>query len=425
MEWPRYPLAALVRRIGGGTPSREVTEYWGPGIPWFTVADLSDDLRIQELSCSGESITGKGLEQSAAQRVPKGAVVISTRVVVGKVGVAVNDLATNQDFCSLIPRQGISLNTRFLAYFLLSTRVTLRHQQRGLTISGITAQAVNGLSVPLPSRSEQHRIVEILDQADHLRRLRAEADAKADRILPVLFIKMFGDPRTNVRKLLVVSLGSLIVAGPQNGLYRPSSDYGAGTPILRIDGFYGGQLSSPQYLKRLRLSEEEIDKYSLEKGDIVINRVNSEEYLGKSAIIPDLDEPTIFESNMMRFSVDCARVLPEYVIGHLQTSFTKAEILSKAKRAINQASINQQDVVSLTLLLPPLHEQQRYRELVADHRCLVGRLGQVRDRLEALFMSILQRAFSGKLTASWRTAHMKELLQEMEQQAKALAAEKA
>ena len=48
------------------------------------------------------------------------------------------------------------------------------------------------------------------------------------------------------------------------------------------------------------------------------------EYLGKSAIIPDLDEPVVFESNMMRFSVDQSKIEPQYLVQFLQTSFIKA-----------------------------------------------------------------------------------------------------
>jgi type I restriction enzyme S subunit len=102
------------------------------------------------------------------------------------------------------------------------------------------------------------------------------------------------------------SLGDSIVGGPQNGLYKHSSSYGEGTPILRIDGFYGGLIDDAASLKRLRLTSEELEKYRLRPDDIVINRVNSPEYLGKSALVPFMKEPTVFESNMMRLGA-CRR----------------------------------------------------------------------------------------------------------------------
>ena len=93
--------------------------------------------------------------------------------------------------------------------------------------------------------------------------------------------------------------------GPQNGLYKPERNYGSGVRILRINGFYGGVVNDPSTLKRVNVSEQDIEKYGLSESDIVINRVNSRSHLGKSALIRDLGgEPIIFESNMMRLAVD-------------------------------------------------------------------------------------------------------------------------
>lgn len=106
----------------------------------------------------------------------------------------------------------------------------------------------------------------------------------------------------------VKPLGDYIVDGPQNGLYRPKSDYGTGTRILRIDGFYDGETVEQGEWQRLRMSDEDAARYALHQDDIVINRVNSRPYLGKSTIIPELQEPAVFESNMMRMGVDAEPV---------------------------------------------------------------------------------------------------------------------
>ena len=312
---------------------------------------------------------------------------------------------------------------KFLYYYLNSPTARTELERIQSTTSGLrnlNTKLYLAQQVPLPPLSEQRRIVEILDQAERIRRLRADADSKAERILPALFIKMFGDPAANPRRLPTIELGEVISEGPQNGLYKPASSYGKGTKILRIDGFYSGEVSNLDSLKRLKASPEEITKYGLEESDIVVNRVNSEEYLGKSAIIPALSEPVVFESNMMRFTVDTSQVLPEFVVAHLQTSFTRAEILSKAKRAINQASINQQDVRSLTILLPLLADQERFAIASSKIRALLARSESERVKLEILFDVLTHRAFCGTMTASWREARKKELLQEMEQQATAL-----
>jgi type I restriction enzyme S subunit len=192
-------------------------------------------------------------------------------------------------------------------------------------------------------------------------------------------------------------LGELIQSGPQNGLYKPSTDYGTGTPILRIDAFYDGAVTKLATLKRVRVTAEEAVVFGLQAEDIVINRVNSIDYLGKSALIPVLQEPTVFESNMMRFKVQAERVLPIYLVAFLQTPFVKEQIRAASKDAVNQSSINQQDVKAFRISVPPLAHQQTFatriqaiESLKATHRAALA-------ESDALFASLQHRAFRGAL----------------------------
>lgn len=218
--------------------------------------------------------------------------------------------------------------------------------------------------IPLPPLEEQRRIVDILNRAASIRRLRDQANATLRALIPALFIKMFGDPAENPMGWEVRPLGDLIVRGPQNGLYRPKSDYGSGTRILRIDGFYDGSVTDPASWQRVKLPETEVRRYALEANDIVINRVNSLPYLGKSALIPKLDEPAVFESNMMRLAVDESRILPQVLIAMLQLQSVRQMLRARAKEAINQASINQTDVSELQIILPPQGRQMALIEAI-------------------------------------------------------------
>ena len=413
MEWPRYPL----REVAPASRDRNSLD------PGDTVWHLGLD---QIESHTGVVVSKHRAPVSAAGNstfqfdqshvlYSKLRPYLNKVVVPDEAGIATTELIPLQPHPHLVCRE-------FLAYYLRSP-VFLAYASQFVTGAKMPRVILDKFwahEISLPPLSEQRRIVEILDQADRFRRLRGQADAKAERILPALFIKMFGDPWTNPRRLPIVELESVILEGPQNGLYKPASTYGRGTKILRIDGFYGGEVSNLNALKRLKISPEEIAKYGLEESDIVVNRVNSEEYLGKSAIIPALPEPLVFESNMMRLAVDKSQVLPRFILAHLQTSFTRAEMLSKAKRAVNQASINQQDVRSLTLLRPPLEDQKKFVAASTKFQEVLFRYGDEQAKLESFFDSLLHRAFSGTLTASWRKARIEELVQEMEQQAKAL-----
>lgn len=256
------------------------------------------------------------------------------------------------------------------------------------------------LKIPYPSKDEQRRIVDVLSCAEGIVRLRRDAHRKVQKLLPALFLHVFGDPTTNPKGWNVATLGELTTEGPQNGIYKPSSFYGDGTPILRIDAFYDGRVKDLASLKRVRLKSEERAKYRLRPRDIVINRVNSVEYLGKSTIIPPLSEEIVFESNMMRFSVNEERVLPEYVIELLQTGLAKAHILANAKHAINQSSINQQDVKAFTVPLPPRDLQLEFTRRVDEIRSIEVQQALATRKAVETFDALLARSFGANGEAS-------------------------
>lgn len=107
-----------------------------------------------------------------------------------------------------------------------------------------------------------------------------------------------------------------------------------------------------------------VKKYALAEDDIVVNRVNSRPFLGKSAIVPNILEPAVFESNMMRMKVDSEKILPRFLISMLQIGSIRQQLCRNAKDAINQSSINQTDVCELSVIVPPLGYQCRYNEIV-------------------------------------------------------------
>jgi type I restriction enzyme S subunit len=178
---------------------------------------------------------------------------------------------------------------------------------------------------------------------------------------------------------------------------KPSSAYGQGVLILRIDAFYDGRITNLGALKRLVVSESERDIYGLREGDIVINRVNSREYLGKSTIIPALPEAVVFESNMMRFRIDPTRLVPGYLIEFLQTPFIKSQIRTRTKDAVNQSSINQQDVKSFRVNVPPLSLQQEFVHAIVELDALKTSHLASLEQLNTLFSSLQYRAFRGEL----------------------------
>jgi type I restriction enzyme S subunit len=290
------------------------------------------------------------------------------------------------------------LDRKYLSYFLRAPAMVKKVAERssGARMPRADMDFVLSLPISLPAMEEQRRTVDLLARAEGIVRLRREAQQKAAELIPAVFVDMFGDPATNPKGWPVVPLGEVIKRGPSNGLYKHRSAYGAGTPILRIDGFYDGVITGLSQLKRVQLEDEdELRRFALVEGDIVVNRVNSPEYLGKSAIVPHLAEATVFESNMMRFGVDGSRMLPEFVIALLQQPASRLHLLANAKHAINQSSINQQDVKSVPVPLPPVALQQAFAQRIAAVDSIRGQQAEATSTAQASFDALLASAFRG------------------------------
>ncbi|MGW3392521.1 restriction endonuclease subunit S [Streptomyces hydrogenans] len=254
-------------------------------------------------------------------------------------------------------------------YMLHYMSYAARH---GLFVDGVSQTSIAHLPqdkfaehlVPHPVElTEQRRIVDIIDAASAQERAIEKSIAKLDKLRAGL-----------MGELDSVECGTfedVLSYGPQNGIYKPASSYDPeGTPIVRIDSFKGGPSDFTRNLLRLSLGASEAERYGLVTGDILINRVNSLELVGKSTAVGDLVERTVFESNMMRCKVLPGRAVPAFVETWLGGRAAKAHFRARAKSAISQASINGSDIRSCPFPQMDVPGQLRF----------LGQLAAVRGR---------------------------------------------
>lgn len=293
--------------------------------------------------------------------------------------------------------------------------------QHAVNQSSLNQKKLGSFELPLPPLAEQQVIADKLDtllaQVENIKaRLEHIPEILKQFRQSVLVAAVSGKLTEEWRNTQVdnltwkeTTLGRVILEGPQNGLYKPSSCYGSGVRIVRIDGFYDGELLDWDTLKQVEVDDSEFQKWSLQPNDILVNRVNSIEYLGKSALVRNVPEPTVFESNIMRFSLNLDIANPEFISLFLCSSIGLEQLRKNAKLAVNQASINQGDVKSCLLNLPIINEQieivRRVKELFAYLNLLEQQVQSASDQVNYLTQSILAKAFRGELTAEWREAN--------------------
>ena len=198
----------------------------------------------------------------------------------------------------------------------------------------------------------------------------------------------------------VEPLGQFIVDGPQNGMYKHLSEYGSGTPIVRINDFNNDGAFITWDFQRVRLAPMESERYRLSEDDLLINRVNSLSHLGKAALVPHLPEVAVFESNMMRLKVNQNAVRSGFLLRFMTLPDTRNRMRQMAKLAVAQASINQGDVKSLLVPIPTIEEQCVIEEALDAQdgaiQAVVGELAVLRQ----LFRSMLAALMKGELRIS-------------------------
>ena len=234
--WPLKPLGEICSTTSGGTPSRSHPEYFDGAIPWIKSGDLTDG---DVIACD-ENITEEAIRSSSAKLFPQRTVLIAMYgATVGKLGMLGMEAATNQAVCGITPPD--ELDRWFLFFFLLSQRQNLIRQSAGGAQPNISQKIVRELLVPVPSLSEQRRIVDLLSRAEGIVRLRREAEKKAAELIPALFLDMFGDPATNPKGWPIQSLKNLV------------SFVSGGTPSKSREDFWEGDLPwvSPKDMKRV------------------------------------------------------------------------------------------------------------------------------------------------------------------------------
>ena len=196
------------------------------------------------------------------------------------------------------------------------------------------------------------------------------------------------------------NIDTLIVRNPQNGIYLPSRKYGDGREILRIEDFQNDWIRHRSELKQVEVGQDIGDSYGLNDGDLVINRVNSMTHLGKCVVISEQLRGVLFESNMMRVT-HTTKCNPKFVEYYLHSQPGRHLLTKDAKWAVNQASINQQDVRRTPIPLPPFVEQEAIVEVVKDQLSAIEHIQAAIDTnlkdAQGLRQAILRHAFSGKL----------------------------
>lgn len=377
--------------VSGATPKTVVKEYWDGDICWTTPKDLSN-LETHYLDDTPRKITKLGLASCGASVLPPGSVLFSSRAPIGHVAINAVPMATNQGFKSFVPKTGI-LDAKFLFHWLRKNRAYLESLGNGATFKEVSKATVSRIEIALPPIADQRRISAILDQADALRVKRREALAQLDSLTQSIFIEMFGDPATNPKSWNIRKIGDLLDSASYGTSEK--SEATGDFPVLRMNNITRTGEIDLNSLKYMNLDTHELDRYLVKTGDILFNRTNSAELVGKSAIFRH-SKRMAYAGYLVRLRSN-AETDSEYLAGFLNTAYAKKMLRGMCKSIIGMANINAKEVQAMKIAQPPTALQHEYglriKEVMRQkdvHRASLA-------EFDELFASLQHRAFRGEL----------------------------
>lgn len=356
-NWPCFTLGELCDISIGRTPSRSDPRYWGGSNPWATVRELNEGI----LSETKECISDLAVKTIMPPPVAPGTLLFSFKLSIGKMAVAQVRMHHNEAIAALQIRDNKILDRSFL-YYALKNSTHSAEASHAVLGKVLNKSKVENISIPVPPPDEQRRIVDILNRAERIRRLRDAAAAKRRELIPALFLKMFGDPIENPMGWDVQPLGKALRACDY-GSSTKASETGEGLPLIRMCNVdVQGHLDTSD-LKYVDLSGSDNVKYGLESGDIIFNRTNSKDLVGKTGIW-DGRFSAVLASYFIRIRVNRDMVTPLFVWAYFNTPAMKRKLFATARGAIGQANINAKELKAFPLPLPPPTKQQQFGDLV-------------------------------------------------------------
>ncbi len=378
MNFPIISLGDVATIIAGQSPPSNTYNEIGHGLPFFQgKADFGVLHPIARKWC----IAPKKFAES-------GDILISVRAPIGPTNIAQERCCIGRGLAAIRPNEAEVLRD-FVLWNIKHHESTLIAKGQGSTFAAIGQQDIKSLKFLLPPLNEQRRIVDILNRASHIERLRARAADRLQQFIPALFHKMFGDAVANPMGWKVITLGDVCVLA-QYGTSKKANDYIEGVTVLRMGNVtYRGNLNCTD-LKHVELDDQEFRKYSLRIGDILFNRTNSRDLVGKTGLWDGRFE-AVAASYFIRIRVDENAVLPTYVWAFLNTDTTKTHLFAMARGAIGQANINAKEIKSLLLPLPPLEKQREFAALVNQAYRAMDKAQTAADTAAALSASLMDR----------------------------------
>ena len=321
---------------------------------------------------------------------------IEDDILIGRYGASIGKILTglagayNVAIVKTIPDEKV-VSKKYLYWYLNSqyfqrfiSNVGSRAAQAGFNKNDLGAA-----QIPLVDKERQEEICEVLEKANKLISLRKQQLAKLDELIKARFVEMFGTFPANPFRWDTGKIQD-VVSDVRYGSSRPAVE-GGKYPYLRMNNItYSGELDLRD-TKRIDIPDSELDKCTVRRGDVLFNRTNSKELVGKTCVY-NRNELMVLAGFVIRVRIN-ERIRPEVLSAFLNMDFSKRMLIGMCKTAIGQANINAKELQNIDLYIPPIELQDQFVTLKNKIDQQKQTVQQSLEKLELLKKALMQEYF--------------------------------
>ena len=385
----KVKLRELGEIVTGNTPSKQVTEFWDSDDICFVKPDTISDTGISTILSSAEHLAEAA--RSKARVVGNDAVLVTCIGSIGKIGITgQGEFAFNQQINAIIPNRRV--NPKYLAYALVFAKPQLIAIANAPVVPIINKSQFGDFEINIiEGLQKQAEVARTLDIVAGVISKRQQQLSTLDNLIKARFVEMFGTYPSNEKGWPIGTIRDLVTE-VRYGSSRKAAEGDSGKyPYLRMNNItYSGELDLSD-TKTIDIPADELDKCTVRRGDLLFNRTNSKELVGKTCVY-NRDEQMVLAGFVVRVRLN-EKALPEFVSAFMNTSFSKQMLLGMCKAAIGQANINAQELQNIGIYIPPIDLQREFVSFKEQIDKSKSAIQKSLDETQILFDSLMQKYF--------------------------------
>jgi len=379
----------------GKTPPTKEEKYFNGDIKWYTPGDLD---KAKCLTDSVRTLSKTAMTDKMAAIFPEGTLLVACIGDIGKLGITTEECSSNQQITGITPKSNVSVS--YLYYWFRYSKKSLQHVANNAVVPILNNRSLGQIKIPLPPLAEQQKIAAILDAADQLRQKDQQLIDHYSQLSQSLFFQMFGDPVTNPMGWEKVELDN--VCKLQGGFSFKSNHYvEKGVRLVKIANVNHENLDWAEVDMLPESYVESYSSFALKTGDILMALTRPIiKSLGtvKAVTVKEADLPALLNQRVARFFPNESVLNKRYLLTVIYSNYFKHKIDGYSSTSL-QPNVSNKQVQSIEILLPPVALQNQFAQHIKNIEQQKQQAQASLEKSQALFNSLLQRAFKGELTS--------------------------